>query len=149
MTVTVPDISYHCKVYPGDQSVIDSGAVTVMTNVGWSGLSDHPGAAGTLWLAGHRSTHGASFAAVPGLADGALVTITEGDVTAVNQIVGRSYVEMGSEGLVLDAAGQPSSDATADAVLRPDHGGDGAPRLLLQTCEGASFRWMIYADLVS
>jgi hypothetical protein len=28
-------------------------------------------------------------------------------------------------------------------------GGNLAPRLLLQTCNGASDRWMIYADLVT
>ena len=44
---------------------------------------------------------------------------------------------------------QATSAATLDSIIRADHGGNGAARLLLQTCDGEGHRWMIYADLVT
>ena len=48
-----------------------------------------------------------------------------------------------------DASGNATGAATLDSIIRPDHGGNGAARLLLQTCDGENHRWMIYADLVT
>jgi hypothetical protein len=50
---------------------------------------------------------------------------------------------------VVDSSGHATGAATLDSILRPDHGGTGAARLLLQTCDGDNYRWMIYADLVT
>jgi hypothetical protein len=54
-----------------------------------------------------------------------------------------------SADLVIDSTGRPTEAATLEALLRTDLGGNRAPRLLLQTCEGTTMRWMIYADLVT
>lgn len=149
MTIVISSISYACPVYPGGQAMLNSGAVTLVTDRPASDLfATLPGAAGTLWIAGHRTSHGGAFAAVPDLAAGALVTVSDGTTTATYRIVGRVRVEV-LGGKVVDSSGAPSSAATVDSVLRPDRGGDMAPRLVLQTCDGASFRWMIYGDLVA
>jgi len=149
MTMEMLDISFSCPVYAGGQSVIDAGVATMITARESSlPLADHPGGAGTLWIAGHRSSHGAPFAAVPDLADGAVITVSDGSSTASYVIVGRSYVEV-RDGLAVDAAGQATETATSDAVLRPDRNVEIAARLLLQTCDGENFRWMIYADLIA
>ena len=148
MTIEMPDIGYSCPVYAGGQSTIDAGAVTLITDQGSSPLlATHPGDTGTLWIAAHRTSHGGAFAAVPDLADGAIITVSDGSRTASYRIVGRAYVEA-RNGMVVDASGQPTDAATLDSVLRTDRGGDLAPRLILQTCDGPVFRWMIYADLV-
>jgi sortase (surface protein transpeptidase) len=148
MTIDMPDIGYSCPVYAGGQSTIDAGAVTLITDQGSSPLlATHPGDTGTLWIAAHRTSHGGAFAAVPDLADGAIITVSDGSRTASYRIVGRAYVEA-RNGMVVDASGQPTDAATLDSVLRTDRGGDLAPRLILQTCDGPVFRWMVYADLV-
>ena len=50
------------------------------------------------------------------------------------------------------ASGARAAAVTFDrnplAILRPDRGGHGAARLVLQTCDGEDHRWMIYADLI-
>lgn len=149
MTVSIPDISYQCPVYAGGQSQIDAGFVTLVTAAGSNAvLATEPGAPGTLWLAAHRASNGAAFADVPGLANGALVTVTDGGVTATYRVVSRSYVEVRND-QVIDAKGNATSLATWQSIIRADLGGNLAPRLVLQTCEGTRFRWMIYADLVS
>jgi sortase (surface protein transpeptidase) len=149
MTITMADISYTCPVYAGGQSVIDTGAATLITDQGSSPLlALHPGDGGTLWIAAHRSSHGGPFAAVPTLADGAIVMVSDGSHTASYRIVGRAHVNV-HDGLVVDAAGQATDAATQDSVFRPDRGGTGEPRLLLQTCDGNNWRWMIYADLIA
>ena len=63
-------------------------------------------------------------------------------------MVGRLHVAVEND-RVVDASGQATAAATLDSIIRPDHGGHGAARLLLQTCDGENFRWMIYADLVT
>ncbi len=148
MAIAMPDISYWCPVYAGGQSVIDAGVATVITaNQSSFALAATPGAAGTLWITGHRSSHGGPFAAVPDLVDGAIITVSDEGGSASYVIVGRSYVEV-RDGLAVDASGQTTESATLDAVLRPDRNADLAPRLLLQTCDAENFRWMIYADLI-
>ena len=148
MTVSIPQISMSCPVHAGGQSTLDAGAATLLDQAAMSSVLAHePGAAGTLWIGGHRSSHGGAFAAVPGLADGAVVVISDGATTATYQIVGRVYVTV-ENGQVKGANGVASGAATADAILRADRGAGRAPRLVLQTCDGEDHRWMIYADLI-
>jgi sortase (surface protein transpeptidase) len=148
MTIAMPDISYWCPVYAGGQSVIDGGVATMITSRESSfPLAVAPGAPGTLWITGHRVSHGGPFAAVPDLADGSVITVSDPNGSASYVIVGRSYVEV-RNGLAVDASGRTTEAATLDAVLRPDRNAGFAPRLLLQTCDADSFRWMIYADLI-
>jgi hypothetical protein len=49
---------------------------------------------------------------------------------------------------VIDSSGHATGAATLDSIIRADHDGNGAARLLLQTCDGENHRWLIYADLV-
>jgi sortase (surface protein transpeptidase) len=149
MTIQIPAISYSCPVYAGGQQMLNSGAVTQITDDAVASvLADYPGGPGVLWVAAHRSSHGGAFAAVPNLADGALVTMSDGTHTATYRIVGRIYVTIKND-RVVDSTGHATGAATLDSIIRPDHGGLGASRLLLQTCDGDDHRWMIYADLVT
>ncbi len=149
LTITIPDISYTCPVYAGSQAMLNSGAVTLISDEAIRQvLADGPGAPGLLWLAGHRVSHGGAFAAVPNLADGAIITVSDGTVSASYRVVGRIYVEINND-RVVDASGHATGAATLDSIIRPDHGANGAARLLLQTCDGSNHRWMIYADLVT
>lgn len=149
MTITIPDISYSCPVYAGGQKMLNSGAVTQITDEAIRRvLADHPGGPGVLWIAGHRTSHGGAFADVPDLADGAIITLADGTYAASYRVVGRIYVGIRND-RVIDAAGNATGAATLDSIIRPDHGGHGAARLLLQTCDGDNNRWMIYADLVT
>ena len=148
MTIVIPDISYVCPVYSGRQETLDAGAVTSITDPGDGGLlADRPGDPGTLWIAGHRTTHGGAFAAVPDLALGAMVTVSDGSGTASYRVVAKALVHISND-LVLDSTGRPSEAATLEAIARSDRGGNGEPRLLLQTCDGTTRMWMIYADLI-
>jgi len=148
-TVTIVSISYVCPIYAGGQSTIDAGAATWVTDAPPSSVwATHAGGSGTLWLAGHRTSHGGAFADIPDLADGAVITVADATGTASYRVVGRAYVRV-RNGLVVDHSGATANAATASAVLRADFGGDGAPRLVLQTCDGADLRWMIYADLLA
>lgn len=147
-TMTVPSISYACPIYSGTQATIDAGAATwVSQPSSITTLATHVGGPGTIWLAGHRTSHGGAFAAMPDLVDGAVLTLTDATGTASYRIVGRVYVQV-SGGLVLDGTGTPSNAATLDALLRADRGGALEPRLVIQTCDGLNYRWMIYADLI-
>lgn len=148
MSVAIPDIAYTCPVYAGGQAMLDAGFVTLVTDAGANPvLTTRPGEPGTLWLAGHRSTHGAAFASVPDLADGALVTVSADGATATYRVVGRAHFEVRGD-RVVDAFGSATAAATWASVIRDDLSGNLAPRLVLQTCEGANSRVMVYADLV-
>jgi sortase A len=149
MTIVMSDISYSCSVYAGGQSVLNQGLATLVTDEG-SGplLATHPGRSGTLWIAGHRSSHGGPFADVPDLADGAIITVADESRTASYRVVGRAHVKVrGSH--VVDASGHATEAATQAAILRPDLGGALAPRLVLQTCDTNGYFWVIYADLIT
>ncbi len=149
MTITISDIAYVCPVYAGDQTVLDSGAATMITDPSIaSALATHPGGAGTIWIAGHRVSHGGPFADVPTLSLGAIVTVADGASSASYRVVGRAYFAIRNN-QVVDASGNATGEATLDSILRPDHGDNGTPRLLIQTCDGPDHRWMIYADLVT
>jgi sortase family protein len=91
MTMTIPDIAYSCPVYAGGQAMLNSGAATQITDDAISQVvADHPGGPGVFWIAGHRASHGGAFAAVPNLADGALVTLSDGLNTARYRVIGRA-----------------------------------------------------------
>jgi hypothetical protein len=122
-------------------------ATVITANDSPFALASSPGDAGTLWITGHRKSHGGPFAAVPDLADRAIITVSDGSAVASYVVVGRVYVEV-RDGLAVDASGTPTEAATMDAVLRPDRNAVSAARLLLQTCDSEDFRWMIYADLI-
>jgi hypothetical protein len=148
MTIVIAEISYSCPVYSGRQAMMDVGAVTSITDPAAGGLlAAHPGEPGTLWIAAHRTTHGGAFAAVPDLSDGAVITVSDGSVSASYRVVARRLVHVRND-LVVDARGLPTETATLEAIVRADLGGGGASRLVLQTCEGETMRWMIYADLI-
>ena len=148
-TVSIPSISYQCPLYSGSQATIDSGAATWISQpASVTTLATHAGGPGAIWLAGHRSSHGGAFAAIPDLQDGAIVTVSDATGSASYRIVGRVYVQVRG-GLVLDSTGTPTTAATLSALLRPDLGGSLEPRLVIQTCDGENFRWMIYGDLIS
>ena len=149
-TLTIPSLGYSCPLYSGGQAMLDSGAATWIN--AWTAepaLATEPGGSGTIWIGGHQSSHGAPFAATPELADDASITITDVDASATYRVVGRAHVEVSSGGLVLDADGVPTKAASRAAVLRDDLGADLVPRLVLQTSDGARFRWMIYTDLMT
>jgi sortase (surface protein transpeptidase) len=149
VTISIADIDYICPVYSGGQSVLDSGAATMISDPALAtALTTHPGGVGTMWVAGHRTSHGGPFAAVPTIAIGAIITVTDGEVSAAYRVVGRAHFEI-RDNRVVDPDGRATGEATLDSILRADHGANGAPRLLLQTCDGDSARWMIYADLVA
>ena len=149
MTLTISDISYTCPVYAGGQAMLNSGAVTLISDAAIARvLADPSGAPGLVWLAGHRVSHGGAFAAVPDLADGAVITVDDATFSASYRIVGRMYVEIKND-RVVDASGHATGATTLDSIIRPDHGANGAARLLLQTCDGENHRWMIYADLIT
>jgi sortase (surface protein transpeptidase) len=149
MNIVIADIGYVCPLYPGGQEMLDAGAATIISDpVLASTLAVQPGDPGTLWVAGHRASHGGPFAAIPTLSIGALVTIADGRLVASYQVVGIERFETRND-KVVDSSGNATSAATLDSILRPDHGADRAPRLLIQTCDGSTARWMVYADLVS
>ena len=68
----IPSIALSAEFVAGDQTQIDQGMVTA---VDWTArgfpASCLPGDGCTIWLAGHRSTHGAVFARLPELTVGA------------------------------------------------------------------------------
>jgi sortase (surface protein transpeptidase) len=149
LTLTIPSLAYSCPVYTDGQAAMDAGAVVLVVDQSPALLlARHPGEPGTLWIAAHRTTHGGAFASVPDIADGALITVADSTASATYRVVARALVTVRDD-LVVDASGRPTSAATLEAITRADRRGDPAPRLLLQTCEGSTMRWMIYADLVT
>ena len=121
MTLTIPDIAYTCSVYAGGQSMLNDGAVTQITDEAIRQvLADYPGGPGLLWFAGHRTTHGATFAAVPDLADGALITVTDGTSTATYRVAGRATSPSRTIGLsTRRGRATGAGDARLDHPSRP------------------------------
>lgn len=147
-TIIIPALSYNCPVYIGQQGTIDEGAVTLWEHFnpfGWA-MSLQPDQMGTHYLAAHRSTHGSPFYTVPNLHDGASIILTDGTYS-------QEYVVVGRRSVTVDANGQVISPEGVDigtSILRDDQGGPYpfVNRITLQTCDGPSLRWMVYADRV-
>jgi len=82
--VWMPSIDLYSRVYFGKQGALDRGLVVLPQ---WGGISDRHGGTYndsclpswgcTVWLAGHRATHGSVFRNVPNLEPGDVVTIKE------------------------------------------------------------------------
>ena len=121
----IPDIALSEPVVPGDQTELDQGNVTA---VDWSAkgypASCLPNEGCTVWLAGHRSTHGSVFARLPELTIGASIIIHfSGEIYA--------YTVSG----VADVPGTaPPSVISGDLVL--------------QTSLPGNRRLLVYADAV-
>jgi hypothetical protein len=153
--MVIPSISYVCPVFRGGQRTIDSGAATWFT--GWPDRSEQAstiGGPGTVWMAGHRTSHGAPFFEIPNIADGADVTFFVGAEAVTYRIVGRMMFTVDSAGFVLsdtdgDGDLEGSAQAGYRAIFRDDLGGGMVPRLVLQTCDGRDGRWILYADRVA
>lgn len=122
----IPPISLSQPVVAGDQAQIDAGSVTA---VDWSQFgyptSCLPDQGCTIWLAGHRSTHGAVFAHLPEVTVGASVEI---------QFHGRLF-----DYTVREVANVPST--SPPSVIHGD--------LVLQTSLPGDRRMLVYADLLS
>lgn len=122
----IPSIGLSQPVLAGDQMELDAGNVTA---VDWSRYgypaSCSPGEGCTVWLAGHRSTHGAVFARLVELTIGTLVDV---------QFDGRQY-----DYVVTDIQKVPGD--SPPSVIHGD--------LVLQTSLPGDRRILIYAESVS
>lgn len=129
--VEIPSLKLSLPVVRGGQRVIDKGVAAHYSETGRRPVVD-PGRPGTYWLAAHDSTHGSPFGSLPAIADGAQVRIkTLGGVTFTYTITSRELV------------GSTTTEAT---VYGPD---TTTPRILLQTCRGASHRLLVHGVLES
>jgi LPXTG-site transpeptidase (sortase) family protein len=130
--VEIPSLELSLPVVRGGQGVIDEGVVAHYSESRSRPAVD-PGQPGTYWLAAHsNSTHGSPFGQLPFIAEGARVRIkTLGGATFIYTITSRELV------------GATTSVAT---VYGPD---TTTPRILLQTCGGASQRLLVHGVLAS
>ncbi len=88
VVVSAPTISLSATARPGGQSVIDQqGGVAVYTGL-TTGLIGGPG---TVWLAGHRTSHGSVFNRVPFLVAGDPINLSD-DTGSHQYIVNRLLV---------------------------------------------------------
>jgi len=72
--VSVPSIGLDATAQPGQQAVIDQeGGVAVYTPLTTGAI----GGPGTVWLVGHRTTHGAVFNRVPTLLAGDVINLID------------------------------------------------------------------------
>lgn len=120
----IPSIDLSEPVVAGDQSVIDQGNVTA---VDWTAFgypaSCFPDQGCTVWLAGHRTTHGAVFARLPELTVGVPIAI---------RLHGQTYAYT-----VTDIQRVPGS--APPSVINGD--------LVLQTSLPGNQRLLVYATL--
>lgn len=109
----IPAIGMDREVVTGGQPEIDAGNVVLCTNcgrsVGW------PGSGQTVWIAAHRSSHGASFAKVPDLSVGDVIEV-------VHDGISRSYTVTGSQ--AVDRLHPPAGAISGPLVLQTSLGGD-------------------------
>jgi LPXTG-site transpeptidase (sortase) family protein len=128
----IPSLKLSLPVVRGGQGVIDEGVVAHYSESRSRPAVD-PGQPGTYWLAAHNSsTHGSPFGPLPAIADGAHVRIkTLGGATFTYTITSRELV---------------GSTTTQATVYGPD---TTTPRILLQTCRGASQRLLVHGVLAS
>ena len=127
----IPSLGVSLPVVRGGQDVIDRGVAAHYTGAQWRPPTD-PGRPGTYWLAAHNSTHGSPFASLPAIAQGAEIRIIKLDGTVFTYLV-TSHDVVGTTTTPASVYGQ---DATT-------------PRILLQTCEGASQRLLVHGTLAS
>ena len=130
-TVTIASAGITLPVVLGGQDVIDRGVAAHYAGPGWRPPVG-PGQAGTYWLAAHHETHGSPFANLPNVHHGDRVVITTNNGRTV------TYVVTSTE-LV-------GTSATMTTVYGPDRT---TPRILLQTCIGASHRLLVHGVLAS
>jgi len=130
-TVEIPSIGISLPVVTGAQDVIDRGVAAHYNGAQWRHPTD-PGRAGTYWLAAHNATHGSPFENLHAIAKGAEVRITRLDGRVFTYVVtGRDVV---------------GTSTTLESVYGHD---TTTPRILLQTCEGASERLLVHGVLTS
>lgn len=130
-TVTVPSLGISLPVIEGGQSVIDEGIVAHYVGAGWL-PPVAVGSPGTYWLAAHHSTHGDPFGRLPAIQAGASVVVT----TVTGHVF--TYTVTGTEVV--------GTIATYDSVYGRD---PSAPKILLQTCLGATQRLLVHGTLTS
>lgn len=88
IVVSAPTIGLNVTAEPGQQAVIDEeGGVAVYTPL----TTGAAGGPGTVWLVGHRTTHGAVFNLVPSLAPGDAINLID-DVGAHQYVVSRLLI---------------------------------------------------------
>jgi LPXTG-site transpeptidase (sortase) family protein len=130
-TVTIPSLGISLPVVEGGQSVIDMGIVAHYVGADW--LPPVPaGSAGTYWLAAHHSTHGDPFGRLPDIHQGASVIVT----TVTGHTFTYTVTDMEVVGTI----------ATYDSVYGTN---PSLPRILLQTCLGATQRLLVHGTLTS
>jgi sortase (surface protein transpeptidase) len=131
--LTVPAIGLERPVYRGGQSTIDRGLATLFDDGpgGWRAPIS-PGAEGTLWIAGHHTSHGAPFLLVDRIkvGDVALVRGPDG-VTYTYRFVARKIV---------------GTSVNSSAVYGTD---PAAHRMILQTSMGRTHRLLLTGSLVA
>ncbi|MCE9621937.1 MAG: sortase [Actinomycetia bacterium] len=93
VVVSAPTIGLNVTAQPGQQAVIDQeGGVAVYTPLTTGAI----GGPGTVWLVGHRTTHGAVFNRVPTLLPGDVIDLID-DAGAHRYVVSRLLVVSESE----------------------------------------------------
>lgn len=102
--LTIPDLGFHAEIVYGGQGTIDAGHVVDVT--GWCPT-------GTRHIAGHRTTHGAIFNALPQLEPGDTITITDHGVDSTWVL---DYVDHGWD----------CDDIYGELVLQTSHPDGGA-----------------------
>ena len=130
--ILVPSIGMDLPVYRGGQHTIDGGVATLFDD-GPGGWRDpvSPGDTGTLWIAGHHTSHGAPFLLVDQIVVGATVVVVDRDGNPHSyQIIDRAIV-----GTSVD----PSAVYGTDGSAR---------RLVVQTSMGRSHRLLLTGVLV-
>lgn len=115
-TLSIPAIDIERCVVPGDQAEIDTGEIVRVERLSTPVVH---------WLAGHRSTHGAPFGALPELGIGDAVLYRGASYVVVEVVT----VERYDDGHVLDWVGSTS------------------PTVVLQTSNGTDHSMLWRADL--
>ncbi|MEQ1874387.1 MAG: sortase [Ilumatobacteraceae bacterium] len=88
VVLSAPAIGLSATAQPGQQAVIDQeGGVAVYTPL----TTGNVGGPGTMWLVGHRTTHGAVFNRVPTLVPGDVIDLID-DAGAHRYVVNRLLV---------------------------------------------------------
>jgi len=129
----VPSIGLDRPVYQGGQSTINRGVATLFDDGpgGWRAPIS-PGGQGTLWIAGHHTSHGAPFLLVDRVKVGDVALIRGADgVTYTYKFVDRKIV---------------GTSVKAGAVYGTD---PAAHRMILQTSMGSAHRLLLTGSLVA